>query len=313
MPERRKRTRKNKVVSQNENLNTFDPKNAYAFYTHLRPTTEKLREKYPDMFPSLQFYKGVGYTKMNTFLIERSHTTLPSLLEDMPHYAKEIQNEQKMLIEKTRFKSAYMALKESDLLSKAKQSLLVTIAHIDNIQRLFKLYKAPSGFVLPTLYRGLVTSPQFNDPFETMEVGESVAMKGISSCSLQPATAVKFQRCSSEGPCCLLRLKVDEDVKFIPLFWESGESESYVGSEHEIILEPMAEFKLLKKSTVRISQSVGIYCSYNKFNKTGHITLKLYDIQVSKPKKEVVAEFNEFLDSFEKDMRTPDIELKLRF
>jgi hypothetical protein len=228
--------------------------------------------------------------------------------KDLP---SEFLKKEKEFIEKSRFGAAYNSIKETDVVSKAKKGVFKIAVHVDNIQKLFKLYKAPKGFKLPTLYRGIVTTQQFRDPFAMVAPGESVVFNQISSCSLQPATAVKFQRCSGDGPCCLLRLTVDPDVKFIPIFWESGES--YVGSEHEVILEPMCEFKLVKKGTARISQNIGVYCDYNKFNNTGHITLNLYDIQVSKPKKESVTEFNTFMESLEKGAPVRNYEIKLSF
>lgn len=287
------------VKKTRKNIKSLKAENAYDFYALFRPRIDALKASHPDLYASINAYKNTGYTAMNTFLNTRAFEINKNMLEFKTMF-ETFKESDAATIAASQFKDTYKGIAGDDLYAQAKRQLLVTLGHIDNLRTLFKLYSRPRGYKLPTLYRGITLQPGAPNPYETMNVGDVSTVNQIASCSLNPATAISFQSCSDQGPCCLLRLKIDPDVKYIPIFWESAES--YVGSEHEVILEPFAEFKLLKKSTARVPMNVGIHCTYNKFNKTGHLTMNVYDIQVSKPKKESIKDYDAFVETVKVDL-----------
>jgi hypothetical protein len=309
-----KKTRKRQPK---KNIKALDPKNAYDFYTLFHPIVEKFKTSHPDNYFSLAKYKGFDYIANNQFLNKMEFTITKSKIEIYKSFP--LQTDEKWektpekLVENSRFKKLYKSLKDDDLTTLATKNFLVTLAHIENIRKLFDLFKAPKSFKLPTLYRGITLDKFQDDPFESKKVGETVTINQFMSSSLSSATALKFQSCSSKGPCCLMRLTVDSDVKFLPVFYVY--SENYSSSEHEVLIEPFAEYKLIAKKTERIPFDVGLKCPYNDFNKEGKITVTVYDVQVSKPKKESIKKYEELLDKIEKDAKTAvrNVEIKLMF
>jgi hypothetical protein len=125
-------------------------------------------------------------------------------------------------------------------------------------------------------------------------------MNGFQSCSLSIETAIGFQTCSSNGPCCLFVLNVLSAVKFLPLFWSGGES--YNSSEHEVVLEPFTQFQLDEKRTERLPIEVARKCGYNRFNADGTITIDVYYITVKAPAANADAEFDAIVDKMKNNV-----------
>jgi hypothetical protein len=308
-----KKTRKIRVKN---NIKPFQPKNAYDFYKIFFPITESFKTSHPDIYTSMTNYKGLDYHAMNTFLNKLKYKISKS---NLSRYESDKKSDLAWIksnsdvIQKSRFKNLYNKLKGDDLETLAMKRFLLIVGQIENIRQMFTLYKVPKSYKLPTLYRGIYVDKDREDPFATSAIGDTVTINQIVSCSLSPSVALSFQTCSENGPCCFMRLKVDSDVKFIPSFWSFAES--YVYAEHEVILEPFAEYTLLAKKSVRIPLEVGVKCPYNKFNKDGKITVTVYDVQVSKPKKETVKEYEKILDTIEKDIKSAvgEINIELDF
>jgi len=134
-------------------------------------------------------------------------------------------------------------------------------------------------------------------------------MNGFQSCSLSIETAISFQTCSSNGPCCLFILNVHPAVKFLPLFWSS--SESYNSSEHEVVLEPFTTFQLDEKRTERLPIEVARKCGYNRFNADGTITIDVYYITVKPPAAEADKEFVAIVDKLKNNVEDAMLGIKI--
>lgn len=284
-----KKTRKRRSSNA---IRAFDPKNAYDFYTTFYPITEKFKANHPDLYKSVTHYKGIYYKTINLFLntLEFKLDTLDSSL-----YWDKMDED---IIKTSRFNSVYKSLKGDDMVTKTTRNFLITLANIENIRKVINLYKVPKLYEVPILYRGFFD----HDPFESGKLGETVTLSQILSTSLSPSTALSFQFCSTKGPCCLLRMRLDSNVKFIPAFMTH--QETYENSEHEIIVEPFTECKLVAKKTARIPYEVASKCSYTNFNKDGKITVTVYDVQISKPKKEHLKKYERLLKTIEKDVKS---------
>jgi hypothetical protein len=306
-----KKTRKR---SHNSSIQPLYPKNAYDFYNTFHPITEKFKTTHPDLYTCIAKYKGMQYIPINVFLNTLEFLTnkykLEQKLDNKPTVAD--QTSDKEMIEKSRFKAAYKKIKGDDMISSAIKHLLINITYIENIRKMFSLYKAPKNYKLPMLYRGIFLDEFQKDPFKDKKVGDSITINQIMSTSLTPAVALSFQTCSEKGPCCLFRINLDNNVKFIPIFYIYGES--YTSSEHEVIIEPFTECKLLARTTKRIPYDIGVQCPYNKFNKDGKITVTVYDVQISKPKKESIKLYEEILEKIEKNPEDAiaNVEIKLK-
>ena len=276
----------------NNQIRALNPKNAYDFYSTFHPLTEKFQTIHPDLYKSITKYKGSHYKAMNLFLntLEFKNDALESDLL--------WEKTDKEIIHTSRFKNAYSSLKGKDLVTKTTKNFLITLANIENIRKVIKLYEVPKSYEVPILYRGFFD----HDPFEFGKIGDTTTLSQILSTSLSPSTALSFQFCSIKGPCCLFRIQLDSDVNFIPVFMTRGES--YNSSEHEIIIEPFTECKLLGKKTARIPYDVATKCSYTNFNKDGTITVTLYNVKISKPKKENLKLYEKLLQNIEKDVKS---------
>ncbi len=302
---KRARVRRNTTQRTHQALR---PQNALQFYKTLNPILKRFLDKHSEFERTLDFYKGTGYRKMNQLL-------------NFNKYEMQTYGTQLFVIKQTITNSPLQELYDaalkgyeanpSDLLSAAKADVIYNVYEITNLRRAFKLFKAPANYVLPTLFRGLNISEPAKQPFYGMTAGQTITMSGFQSCSLSIETAISFQTCSSNGPCCLFVLQVTPGVKFLPLFWSS--SESYNSSEHEVLLEPFTEFQLDEKRTEHMPIEVARKCNYTRFNADGSITIDVYYITVKPPKANASTSFDGFVDkiktNFDESVRSIKLEL----
>ncbi len=284
------------------------PQNALQFFKTLNPILKRFIDKHPELKRTLDFYKGAGYRKMNQLLNFNKYDMLTFGVKTF-FMKQTITNSPLKEIYDAAF-DAYEA-NPSDLLSSAKADVIYNVYEIANLRHAFKLFKPPANYVLPTLFRGLNISEPTKQPFHGITVGQTITMSGFQSCSLSIETAISFQTCSSNGPCCLFVLNVQPAVKFLPLFWSS--SESYNSSEHEVLLEPFTEFQLDEKRTEHMPIEVARKCNYTRFNADGSITIDVYYITVKPPKAHAGAAFDSFVDkiktNFDESVRGIKLEL----
>jgi hypothetical protein len=289
------RLRKNKT--RRSSHSALRPENALRFFKTLSPVLTKFLQKHNELRTTIEFYKGFGYRVMNQFL--NFQTFEKQLFGTTLYLSKYTMNDGPW---KTLYDAAYTQFESnpSDYLTAIKAELIYTLYEIQNLRRAFKLFNPPKQYTLPTLYRGLSISEPANQPFHGISSGESITMKGFQSCSLSIETAISFQTCSSNGPCCLFVMTVDPAVKFLPLFWSN--TESYENSEHEVVLEPFTQFQLDEKRTEYMPIEVARKCGYNRFNADGTITIDVYYITVKPPSQNACADFDDLTEKMKTTM-----------
>jgi hypothetical protein len=296
-PKSKKHNRSRKNKTRRSEHAALRPENALRFFKTLHPVLTKFMKKHPELQKSINYYKGAGYSKMNQVLNFKKYT--------METFGVKTYLE-KHDLQKSPFKESYDAAYQlyeenpKDLFSALKANIIYNVYEIMNLRRAFKLFKAPSTYSLPTLFRGLSIADPTKQPFHGISVGQTITMNSFQSCSLSIETAISFQTCSSNGPCCLFVLNVQPAVKFLPLFWSS--SESYNSSEHEVVLEPFTQFQLNEKRTERLPIEVARKCGYNRFNADGTLTIDVYYITVKPPASDADNEFNAIIDKMKNNV-----------
>lgn len=287
--------------------NALRPENALRFFKTLSPVLTKFMKKRPELQYAVDYYKGAGYSVMNQLLNFKKY--------EMQTFGNQIYLSKHQVSDKSPLKSVYETAYEqfeadpTNIVKAMKAAVLSTIIQIQTLQRAFQLFKAPAKYVLPTLYRGISVADPVKQPFHGVVAGQSVTMPGFQSCSLSIETAIGFQSCSSNGPCCLFVMQVDPAVKFLPLFW--GTSESYASSEHEVVLEPYTQFVLDAVQTERLPINVARKCNYNKFNADGTISIDVYYITVKPPATDASAAFNALEDAAKNNLDDSIMGMKL--
>ncbi len=283
------------------------PENALRFFKTLSPILTKFLKKHTDLQYAIDFYKGTGYRTMNQMLNFKKY--------EIESFGDKIYLSKHNVSERSPLKAAYNAAFEqfeadaSNIMKAMKAAALGTIIQIQTLQRAFQLFKPPANYVLPTLYRGISVADPVKQPFYGVVAGQSVTMPGFQSCSLSIETAIGFQSCTSNGPCCLFVMQVDPAVKFLPLFW--GTSESYVSSEHEVVLEPYTQFVLDSVQTERLPINVARKCNYNKFNADGTISIDVYYITVKPPAAGAMGALNTLVNAAQNNLDDAIMKMQL--
>ena len=287
--------------------NALRPENALRFFKTLSPVLTKFLKKHPELQYAVDYYKGMGYSAMNRLLNFKKY--------EMESFGTQIYVSKHQVSDKSPLKPLYETAYEqfeadpTNIVKAMKASVLNTIIQITALQQAFKLFKPPANYVLPILYRGISVADPAKQPFHGAVVGQSVTMSGFQSCSLSIETAIGFQSCSSNGPCCLFVMQVDPAVKFLPLFW--GTTESYSSSEHEVVLEPYTQFVLDAVQTERLPINVARKCNYNKFNADGTISIDVYYITVKPPGADASAAFDALVNAAKNNLDDAIVGMKL--
>jgi len=191
---------------------------------------------------------------------------------------------------------------------KVYAKVLTIVNHIQNLFTLLDKFTPYRIHPLPVLYRGIQRVPGSTWEPDALLNGEPISLNYFQSCSKSYQIALSEQRYGEYGPCCIYVLHLSPDVKYLPVFGTSDElekkriSESYHGSNHEILIEPYVQYKLRKQYTKEFSASDLIFANYGSVPST--FSIQVYEVDVLPPPEDARTRFDAFYKQMCKGIRS---------
>jgi hypothetical protein len=280
----------------------------YSSFIKNTDILQKIFKRYPKLFTSYSFYKGIGFKGVNYLMRENQidmnlddqlNDTIPS----SDSKVNKLYNESLTIFKKNHsnhFYGVYCKILES-------------LTHIFNFRELFRLYKPYRSSENSVVYRGIIDTQSISTMKKErvlLQRRNTIEIPYFQSCTRSYQTAISFQECGIYGPCCLYILYLSKDVLYLPLFWTvdatwSPEgslsyqklSEGYNHSEFEILIEPYVNYKLRKTYKKEFNISELKVCPYDVSDK---IELQVFEIDVLPPHRNAYERITELYKTVKK-------------